>query len=233
MTALRGLALLLAFIGGWADVGSFVGMDKLMAAHITGNIVLLAADLARGFGVSEIIRLAAVPVFFVAVVLLTIVHDDHILPGHSSQVRIPRLLLIEACLLILAGCLSLVVGKGDETLGLGAAGTIALPAVLAMACQNAAHRLYPEIGPATTVMTGNITQFFIDQTRRVRGSSGSWEGEEPAQGTPDLPLLIAAFVLGCVVSAFVTRAIGPSSFLVPGALLVLAVYVQSLQPPTD
>ena len=56
MTVPRILTLLLAFIAGWADVAAFVGVDRLMAAHVTGNIVLLAADLVRGFGVSEIIR---------------------------------------------------------------------------------------------------------------------------------------------------------------------------------
>jgi len=205
-------------------------VDKLMAAHITGNIVLLAADVARGFGVSELIQLAAVPVFFLAVILLTVVHDDHVLPRHARHARVPQLLLIEAWLLVLAGAVAAVMAYQSNPLGPGAAAAIGLPAVLAMACQNAAHRLYPEIGPATTVMTGNITQFCIDQTRRARGLPEPSAAETFPAGERELPLLILAFGIGCVTAAFVTSAIGPSSFLLPGVLLLFVFRFPAFRP---
>lgn len=90
-----------------------------------------------------------------------------------------------------------------------------------MAVQNAAHRLYPSIGPATTVMTGNISQFFIDQTRRLAGrSSTSLINDMPKQAGL-LPWLILAFGVGCVSGGLVTVAVGNGSFLIPAALIVL------------
>lgn len=66
-----GARFLIALIGGWVDVASFLALDHLMAAHITGNVILVAADLVDGFGLSEALRLGAIPVFFLTVILVT------------------------------------------------------------------------------------------------------------------------------------------------------------------
>ncbi len=218
----RAIVIAMAFIGGWVDVASFVGLDFLMAAHITGNIVLLAYDLENGFSETDLIKVIAIPSFFVAVIVFTLLHDRRIIKAPNQHARLPVILFIEAALLCLAGILAVLVTdwRNPTSFGFGLALAIALPAVVAMACQNAAHRLYPTLGPATTVMTGNIAQFFIDETRRLIPSRSVPEGEKLPRGERSLPILILAFVLGCVTSAFLTGAIGPASLLAPAALLL-------------
>jgi len=45
----RTLVITLALVAGWIDAGSFVGLHHIMAAHITENLVILAADIATDF----------------------------------------------------------------------------------------------------------------------------------------------------------------------------------------
>jgi len=209
----------MAFVGGWVDVSTFVGLDHLMAAHITGNIVLLAADLQNGFGEPDLIKLIAIPTFFVAVIAFTFFHDRFVVRAHTREGRMPWILVVEALLLTLAGGIAAVTADGETPVPFALALIISTPAVVAMACQNAAHRLYPSLGPATTVMTGNITQFFIDGTRLLRPSRKLPAGEVMPAGERSLPVLILAFVLGCVGAAFLTGAVGPASLLVPVPIL--------------
>jgi uncharacterized membrane protein YoaK (UPF0700 family) len=215
------LVIMLAFIGGWVDVATFVGLDHLMAAHITGNIVLLAADLQDGFGQSDLVKVIAIPTFFCAVIVFTWIHDRHVVRARSREARMPWILILEAALLAIAGGLAAVTTDGETPVSFGLAVAISFPAVVAMACQNASHRLYPSLGPATTVMTGNISQFFIDRTRKYRPSGMLPQDEDVRSGERGLPVLIAAFVAGCVGAAFLTGAVGPMSLLVPSAVLVV------------
>jgi uncharacterized membrane protein YoaK (UPF0700 family) len=219
------LVIMLAFIGGWVDVATFVGLDHLMAAHITGNIVLLAADLQDGFGESDLVKVIAIPTFFAAVIVFTLIHDRHVVRAKTREGRMPWILVLEAFLLVIAGVLAVATTDGGRPVSFGLALPISIPAVVAMACQNASHRLYPSLGPATTVMTGNIAQFFIDRTRRSRPSARLPADEDIRAGERGLPVLIGAFVAGCVGAAFLTGAIGPASLLVPAAFLVAMAFV--------
>ncbi len=223
MNVPRLLVIMLAFIGGWVDVATFVGLDHLMAAHITGNIVLLAADLQAGFGESDLVKIIAIPVFFAGVIVFTLIHDRHVVRAKSREARMPWILLFEALLLCVAGGLAIFTTDGEAPVGFGLTVAISIPAVVAMACQNAAHRLYPSLGPPTTVMTGNIAQFFIDRTRQFRPSAALPEGEVLPAGQRGLPILILAFVAGCIGAAFLTGAIGPTSLLVPVPVLTAMV----------
>lgn len=63
------LLLLLSFVAGWADMSTFVGLDYLMSAHVTGNIVVFAAQSVDGVSVSDTLKTIMIPVFFGAVML--------------------------------------------------------------------------------------------------------------------------------------------------------------------
>src|SRR5277367_4682616 len=65
------LAAALGFVAGFADASTFVGADGVFCAHVTGNFVVVAADLARHARADEWVKLATFPVF-VASVLVTI-----------------------------------------------------------------------------------------------------------------------------------------------------------------
>src|SRR5437588_1609372 len=62
---MRLLPAVLGLIAGSADVISFLGLGGLFTAHITGNLVILAAHLATG-GAANVALLLSVPVFILA-----------------------------------------------------------------------------------------------------------------------------------------------------------------------
>src|SRR5689334_12967115 len=60
---LRLLPTVLSLTAGSADVISFLGLGGLFNAHITGNLVILAAHLVNGDGTTSVALLLSVPVF--------------------------------------------------------------------------------------------------------------------------------------------------------------------------
>src|SRR6266545_2949145 len=136
-----GLTLLptvLSLIAGSADVISFLGLGGLFVAHITGNLVLLAAHLVTGTRVS-VALLLSVPVFVLGLGLTRLLAAGLDAVGLAS---LRPLLLLQ--FLLLAGFLALGVAAGpwiDPNAGaaLGAAcfaaadlWSLALPAGLAL-----------------------------------------------------------------------------------------------------
>ena len=62
----RRLPPLLSVIAGMVDVIGYLSLGKLFTAHVTGNLVVIAALLVRG-GPPNVAQILAVPVFIVAV----------------------------------------------------------------------------------------------------------------------------------------------------------------------
>jgi len=206
------LLLLLSFVAGWADMATFVGLDYLMSAHVTGNIVVFAAQSVDGVDLSDSLKIAMIPVFFATVLGTTVLHDLYTKRWPAVD-PVLALLRAEAVLLIFGGAAAYVTprwwpGLCPFCLDVHTATVI----VVAMALQNTAHRLYP-LGTPTTVMTGNITQFGIDWIRRRRGKNGM----SPLESA--LPAQVAVFAAGCMLSAFMTHRVGVVSTVVPGVML--------------
>src|SRR5262245_1153728 len=98
------LPLVLSTTAGAVDVIGFLALGGLFTAHITGNLVVLAARYVTGrFG--EIAPLLSVPLFVVVlgVVTLTFV---------TKPIRIARRALLVLQAALLAGFLSFGVGFG-------------------------------------------------------------------------------------------------------------------------
>lgn len=208
----RPLLLLLSFIGGWTDVATFVGLDYLLSGHITGNIVVFAALAVDGVSASDTLKIIMIPVFFTAVFLITRIHDAGFQksPDHTLM---PLILILEAVLLIVGGLSAYVLPVYWPGIrGFWFDAHVATVIVMAMAFQNAAHRLY-SLGAPTTVMTGNVTQFGIDLAR-IR----SLNDKMPEAG---LPMQILVFAGGCILSAYLTHLYGVVTVVVPGVLLLL------------
>jgi len=153
---------------------------------------------------------------------LTVVHDRYVALYDDSMRHIRSMLAIEALLIAGTGVLGLLATLNGWTLGFWLALAVATPTTLGMALQNAIHRLYPIVGPATTVMTGNITQFFIDRTRGMAGHASRSLINDMPKDKSLLPILILAFGFGCVMGAAATKQVGNGAFLVPAALILIA-----------
>ncbi len=97
---LRLLPFVLSVIAGCSDVISFVGLGGLFTAHITGNLVILAAHVLSGEP-AQVALILSVPVFVVALAL------TRLLVGGLESIGLASLrplLLLQ--FLLLAGFLS-------------------------------------------------------------------------------------------------------------------------------
>src|SRR6266446_2484878 len=175
---------LLSVIAGMVDVIGFLSLG-LFTAHVTGNLVVIAALLVRG-GPPNIAQVLAIPVFMAAVAAVWLI-------AKASNRRGPALanllLAVHLLLLICVLILSVVYDPAVDPHGLMAT-VAAMMAVSAMACQFALLRLAVPGAPSTAVMTGNLTSgvlALLDTLSR---------GEPLIDGA-----MVVGFCSGCVVGA--------------------------------
>jgi len=136
---------------------SFLGLGGLFVAHITGNLVLLAAHLVTGTRVS-VALLLSVPVFILVLGLTRLLAAGLDAVGLAS---LWPLLLLQ--FLLLAGFLALGVGAGSRVDPNAVTAILAgMLGVAAMAVQNALVQLSLRGAPSTAVMTTNLTRFTLD-----------------------------------------------------------------------
>src|SRR5258708_17854938 len=146
------LRLLLSIIAGMVDVLGYLSLGNLFTAHVTGNIVVIAATLVRG-GAINTPQILALPVFIVAIGVVWLV-------ARLSDWRGQQLLrpLLIGQLLLLAGALVVAVVFHVVTSPNGSMTSVAaVIATSAMACQFAMIRMAVPGAPSAAVMTGNLT----------------------------------------------------------------------------
>src|SRR3984885_9781435 len=146
----------LSVVAGSVDGITFLGPGGLFAAHITGNLVVLAAHVATGRAAS-LASILSVPVF-IAVLGLTRLAAAGV--GETGGRPRPRLLAVHVVLLV--SFLAIWVAGGTSLDPIAPTAVVAgMLGVAAMAVQNALVRLL--VGaPATAVMTTDITTFVMD-----------------------------------------------------------------------
>jgi len=191
---------LLSFNAGFVDATSFLGLDGLFTAHVTGNFVTLAAALVMGsHGI--IGKVLALPEFILVIALAR-------LAGAALRKRkapVLRVFLVAEVALLIAFC-ALAVGLGPfPNADSPAALLTGFAGVAAMALQNGLQRVHFASAPPTTIMTGNTTQATIDAVDIMMG----------AATTPDtrarftrIALSILSFALGCAAAALLYWLIG-------------------------
>lgn len=200
----------LAFVAGFADATTFVGAGGVFCAHVTGNFVVLAADLARGAASEGVLKVATFPVFVAAVAAATWLHRR---AGGAGSAKATRTLLWTSGVLIALAAVAGISAQAHESSPARTAVVVLL--VLAMGAQNALHRVATGLGPATTVMTGNVTQWFVDLVARPKLP-------DVAKKRGELGAVIVAFTFGCAAGAYGVEYLGFASLALP-ALLVLVV----------
>src|SRR5258708_19747141 len=146
------LPTLLSIIAGMVDLTGFLSLGNLFTAHITGNLVVIAALVVRGGRINPG-QILAIPVFMLAVAATWLIAKA----AGSCGPSLMRLLLfiqflLIACLLIF----SVITKPSVNPHGLMAT-IAAMIAVSAMACQFALLRLTLPVAPSTAVMTANLT----------------------------------------------------------------------------
>src|SRR5712675_261202 len=211
------LPTVLSLIAGSVDVISFVGLGGLFAAHITGNLVMLAAHVVAG-DEAPLALMISVPVFIIVLAM------TRLLAGGLERLSVASLRpLLFLQFLLLAGFLALCIVGGPRLDPNGAKATLAgMLGVSAMAVQNALVQISLKSAPSTAVMTTNITRFVMDlgDVILARRSADVAKARDRAMRT--WPAIVG-FAIGCGAGAICEAAIGLRSLALPAGLALLAV----------
>jgi uncharacterized membrane protein YoaK (UPF0700 family) len=197
----------LGFISGFVDTLGFIALFKLFAAHITGNVVLIAATLIDQH-YELAMKLLAIPTFVVAAIVtrMFIIRRERRLLEATAHV-----LLAEACLLIAFMLAALAWAPFTDSESVPAIAT-GLLAAAAMGVQNTAARTFMSGLPPTTVMTGNLMQIIVDIVD-VLHRHGRLEPKYDRLSRL-LPLVLA-FTIGAILGAVGYAAIGFLALVAP------------------
>src|SRR5437868_11782475 len=210
------LPTVLSTTAGAVDVIGFLALGGLFTAHITGNLVILAAHYVTG-GFSQIGPLLSVPVFVVVLGLVIVLFA-------SKATRRARrtLLILHAGLLV--AFLAFGAGFGPfANPDSGIAVSVGMVGVAAMATQNALVRLELPGFPSTAVMTTNITQLTIDLALVIRGKGDPSDAARARRGARLTFPSVIGFVAGCAAGGFLELHFGLLALALPAVLAAIAI----------
>jgi uncharacterized membrane protein YoaK (UPF0700 family) len=210
----------LSIIAGVTDVTSWLLLGGFFSAHVTGNLVVMAADVITGT-VPDLASMLAIPVFVVTTVIATAIARR--IGLHATLV----LLSAQAALLVIAALLAFTT-HASENPKQGIAVVIGMLAVCAMATQNAYLHLVPVSVSSTAVMTGNLVTATVALTDMVRT-----RGADPAARVrwADSWPLLAGFLGGCLLGAVGATLFSDHAATIPALLAAALVIVVLVGKP--
>jgi uncharacterized membrane protein YoaK (UPF0700 family) len=214
------LPTVLSLVAGSCDVITFIGLNGLFTAHITGNLVVLIARVVAGEHAS-LSYILSVPVFIAALALTTQFAAFLARAGIASlrPLLMVQLLLLGGALLICAAVPARIDPTGGAALAIG------LLAVCAMAVQNAIAQVSIAGMPATAVMTTNISRFVVDCVARLSEPDRDLAARFGAGARHTAPALIG-FAVGCGVGACCEVVMGLWALALPTGLALLACAIE-------
>src|SRR4029077_2640335 len=210
------LPTMLSVIAGMVDLTGFLSLGNIFTAHITGNLVVIAALVVRG-GKMDPAQVLAIPVFILAVAAIWLLAR---VSGRRGPSLLRLLLLVQFLLLVGVLIFSVITNPADNPHGL-MAGIAAMIAVSAMACQFTLLRLVLPVAPSTAVMTGNLTNTVLSILDTLPRTQPLIAGDTERLRR-SLHLLIGFFA-GCVVAAAAVSLLGEWAWSFPVALAGAAV----------
>jgi uncharacterized membrane protein YoaK (UPF0700 family) len=213
------LTFVLSVIAGSVDVIGFLGLGALFIAHVTGNLVILAARAAAGEH-APAAHLLSVPVFIIALFAARLLAAT--LDRFEIATLRPLLLLQ---FMFLAGFLGISIEVGSPADPSAAVMIIAaMLGVSAMAVQNVLVQVSLKDAPSTAVMTTNLTRFVVDLGE-------VWLGRDPGGRAKALArarrtgTAIVGFVVGACLGAWCQARLGLWSLAVPTGLALAALAI--------
>jgi|SRR5262245_6062985 len=207
----------LSVIAGSMDIISFLGLGGLFTAHITGNLILIAAHVVIGSTVS-FARLLSVPVFILMLGLTSL-----LAAGLEAAGVVPLRPLLLLQLLLLAGSLALGVAAGSPVVPDAATAILAgMLGVSAMAVQSALVQISLNWAPSTVVMTTNITRFMMDIGEVLFGKNPAAVAGACRRAQLTWPTIVG-FTVGAGLGAACFAAAGLWSLALPTGLALLAL----------
>ncbi|MEZ2132240.1 MULTISPECIES: YoaK family protein [unclassified Sinorhizobium] len=220
------LPIILSFTGGYVDTAGFLALGGLFAAHVTGNFVTLGAALT--YGTSGIIaKLLALPVFCVSIIVLRYLVDRI---GASDSVSLRAMLIAKSAFLI-AGAVSAIYFAPFAHPDSAPLVLTGMLLVIAMAIQNAAHRIHLGSAPPSTLMTGTTTQIMIDIGDILSGVPAESKAVLHGRLTR-MALAVAGFAAGCGAAALLFILFKMWCFVLPPLLGISSALLVVSEPKT-
>ena len=213
------LTFVLSVIAGSVDVIGFLGFGALFIAHITGNLVVLAARTAAGEHASAA-HLLSVPVFIIALFAARLLAAT--LDRFAIAALRPLLLLQ---FMFLAGFLAISIAGGSPANPSAAVMIFAaMLGVSAMAVQNILVQISLMKAPSTAVMTTNLVRFVVDLGEVWFGGNAAGRAKAMARARRTA-IAIAGFVVGACLGAWCQARLGPWSLAMPSGLALAALAI--------
>ena len=205
----EGLPPLLSVIAGMVDLTGFFTLGHVFTAHVTGNLVVVAAAAVNGGPVNPA-QVLAIPVFMLALAIVWLITQL----SHRHGPSLVRLLLsIHVLLLVAVLIFSVVAQPSANPHGLTAVVAVMI-AVAAMACQFALLRLAIPGAISTAVMTGNLTNAVLSSmdllSRRPLLPDYAHRLKSALQ-------LLLGFLIGCILAAAALSMLGDWAWSLPVA----------------
>ena len=212
------MTVVLSLIAGSMDVIGFLGLGGgLFTAHITGNLVILAAHVATG-GAAQAAAMLSVPMFMAALFLARLLAGVLDKMGVNS---LRPLLLLQ--FLFLAGCLAVCAPLGRDFDPNGETATIAgMVAVCALGIQNALVQVSLRGVPATAVVTTNLSRFTTDIGAILLGEGPDTVAQARSRAGRLWPSILG-FVLGCAMGAVGEARFGLFAISFPASLALITL----------
>lgn len=228
---------LLSSVAGFVDAAGFSVLVGLFPAHVTGELVAAAVALSSGHASHGVHRLLIIPIFIGAVVLGALISR-----ACRQSARSPLVPLFGLMAALLA-----FFGASDWFAPPLASGHAAIEMVLregsivaAMALQNVVMRQVLSTSYPTTVMTGNLTQFFIELVELAMARfARSKDGRARARLKADQRLKLVGTTLGlflgsAILGGFLTISFGTASVFLPAlAITTLAISESRRKTPVS
>jgi uncharacterized membrane protein YoaK (UPF0700 family) len=216
-SAMALLTGVLSMTAGSLDVIGFLGLGGLFTAHITGNLVVLAAHVVVG-NAARLATVLSVPVFVVMLCLARLLAGGLAAIGRPS---LRPLLLLQFVFLAAFLAFGVAEGPGIDP-GAAPAVVAGMLGVSAMAVQNALVHASLKGVPATAVITTNLSRFTSDiGTVLLRGDPIE-VAKAHRRANHTWPSIVG-FIIGCGVGAVCEARFGLRSLALPVGLALLAL----------
>jgi uncharacterized membrane protein YoaK (UPF0700 family) len=210
------LPLVLGLIAGSLDIIGFLGLNGLFTAHITGNLVILAAHIVAG-GEASLALIISVPVFIVALA------GTRLMAEGLARARIaPLRALLLLQFVLLCAFLGICMAHSHASPNAPSMIVGGMLGVSAMGVQNALVRIALSGAPTTAVLTTNITILTIDVGEMLFGRDANRVAKARDRARHTWPA-VTGFLLGCILGAACEAALGLRSLALPTGFAVIAL----------
>lgn len=209
------VGIILAVVGGYLDVYTYITRGGVFANAQTGNIVLLAINIAEGKWGKAGMYALPIMAFMLGILITEFVRT------HYRRTPILHWRQIVVCLefLVLWSIAFVPSGKNDDLVN------VAVAFVCSMQVES--FRVFSGSSYATTMCTGNLRSateqlfyYSANKDKIARKKSLQYYG------------IIFMFIVGAIVGVLITRAYGEKSVMVV-CLLLLLVFVLMFIPMSE